>query len=102
MGRQIRAEFFPNLQAPGLEIGDALMALGNLLVGSPAVDRQLTDTGTGLLFQAADPFHEEPVQIRTCDGQKFESFQKRVARAGRFVENPFVKRKPGQLPVEKQ
>ena len=43
-----------------------------------AVDSQLADAARGLLFQTADALHEEFVEVGGGDGEKLDSFERRI------------------------
>src|SRR6266851_7150635 len=79
---------------------DLSIAFDDLLRWRAPVDRELLDAGSGLLLQAADPFHEELVKIGGGDREKFEPLEQWVALVLRFGENPAVECEPGQLAVE--
>src|SRR5229473_6906539 len=79
---------------------DLSIAFGDLPRWRAPVDRKLLNAGSGLLLQAADPFHEELVKIGGGNREKFEPLEQRVTLVLRFGENPAVECEPGQLAVE--
>ena len=71
----------------------------DLMVGGPAMECQIGDTGGLLSFQASDAFAEELVQVAAGDCDELEPFQKRVAIIERFVEDAPVEVQPAELAV---
>ena len=80
-------------------MGD-LVAGVDLFLGQHAVDRQFFYPGPDLLFESADPLHEELVKIGANHGDKKDPFQQRHLVICRFVKYPLIEAQPGQLPVQ--
>jgi hypothetical protein len=72
----------------------------NLLLWQAAIHRQLPHPGSNLLFEPADPLHEEFVEIGTHHGKKEHPLQERHATVLPLAQRPPVECEPGQLPVE--
>jgi hypothetical protein len=71
-----------------------------LFLGQSAVNGQSADTGPDLLFQPADSFHKELIKVGADNSQEKDPFQQWITVILAFVQNPFVKGKPCQFPVE--
>ena len=82
------------------DIADDSVALIDLLLRRAAVVGEQLDPGPNLLLEAADPFHDELIQVRTDNRVKKHAFQQRVAIVFAFAEDPSVELKPGQLAIE--
>jgi hypothetical protein len=85
---------------PSLVLADGCVALLDLLLGGAAVDGPLQHPGAFLLLEAADPFHEEFVQIRTGDSGELDPLQQRRAFVEGLVQHALIEGQPGQLPIE--
>jgi hypothetical protein len=75
-------------------------AFVDLLLRRAAVDGQVLDPGADLLLQAADPLHEEFVEVGVDDRQELDALEQRRARVLRLVQNTAVEGKPGELAVQ--
>ena len=82
------------------ELRDHRDALGDLLLGRAAVDGQAVHAGADLLLEAADPLHEELVEIAADDRQELDALEQRRARVARLVQHAAIELEPGQLAVQ--
>ena len=80
-------------------LGDLVAGI-DLLLGKHAIYGELCYPGPDLLFQTADAFHEELIQIGADHGDEKDPFQKGYPVVGCFVQHPLIEIKPGQFPVQ--
>ena len=100
MSRQFRQQFEIYLFLPCPEPANLGITLGNLLRRRAAIYRRPLEAGRQLLFQAADTFHDEFVEIIVGDREKFDALEQRVPVILGFVQDPVIEAKPGQLTIE--
>ena len=50
--------------------------------------------------QGCNPYPEELIEVGGENGEELDALEKRHRRTLGLLENPFVKRKPAQLPVD--
>ena len=82
------------------QILDEREAGRDLLLRRAAVDRQIMHAGADLLLQAADPLHEELVEIGVDDRQELDALEQPVARVLGLVQHPPIEGEPSQLAIE--
>jgi len=74
--------------------------LAPLLAGRPAVDRGVGDAGVDLLFQAADPLHEELVEVPREQAEKPHALEEWRSLVERLVEDASLELEVAQLTVQ--
>ena len=109
VGPRAQRDVVPTQELEQLEIGGPDLAreraherhaFVDLLFGRAAVDGQVLDPGADLLLEAADPLHEELVEIGIDDRQELDALEQRRARVLGLVQNTTVEGKPGELAVQ--
>ena len=78
------------------------MAFLHLLQRCASIDGGCAYTRGDLLFQAADAFHEELVEIVAHDGEEFDAFQQWCLLIPGHIQDPAIELQPRQFPVEVQ
>ena len=76
------------------------LAFTELLQWCPAVNRGGADTGSDLLLQSANAFHEEFIEIAADDSKKLDAFQSRGGIVCSHVQYAIVEFQPRQFPVQ--
>ena len=83
-----------------LELADDRVARLDLLLRSAPVGAQVLEARSHLLFEPADPLHEEFVEVRADDGRELHALQEWRALVHPLVQHAAVELEPGQLPVQ--
>jgi hypothetical protein len=73
-----------------------------LLARRLAVRRQFADVARQLLAQAADPLHEELVEVAVEDGDEAQALEQRRRGVGRDRQHAAVELEPRQLAIEQR
>ena len=99
---QAGQQFAQHLSLALLHPADFRVAFCNLLARTASIGRHLQHPGDHLLLEAADPFHEEFVQVGGGDGEKLKPLQRRIARIRGLGKDPLVEGQPRQFAIEVQ
>jgi hypothetical protein len=82
------------------ELDRTAVDLIELPVGRSTILAERPYSGLDLGSQAGHPDDEKFVQVGPRDGKEAKTLEQRVALIHRLFENPFIKRQPGQFPID--
>ena len=99
-GRELLDQLGKQRALTRLDLAQALVAFGDLLLRRTPVGRQLVHAGDHLMLQSADALHEKLVDGRASDGEELHPLKERIAVVFGFGQYALIEREPGQLAIE--